>query len=76
MKVKNQVLHQPPEAPLTLQRVVEILLHAYGYVRALDPNGESGAAELLRSKYKELKRSQGYAFSGCSKYNLESPKQS
>jgi hypothetical protein len=54
MKVKNQERYQLSEAPLTLQRVVEILLHAYDYVRALDPNGESGAAELLWSKYKAV----------------------
>src|SRR5882757_5985645 len=76
MKVKNQKFRQLREAPLTLPRVMEMLVHAYGYVRAVDPNGESGAAELLWSKYKQLKRLQANAFPGCSKYNLESPKPS
>ena len=76
MKVKNQKLHRLLEAPLTLPRVMEVLLHAYNYVRAVDPNEESGAAELLWSKYKDLKRLPDNALPGCSKYSLESPKPS
>ena len=43
-------------APLRLERAVEMLFHAYNYVRRLDPDAESGADDLLGSKYKELKR--------------------
>jgi hypothetical protein len=49
-------LHQLPEPPLKLERAVEVLLHAYNYVRGLDPDGETGAADLLLSKFEELKR--------------------
>jgi hypothetical protein len=76
MKVKNQKLHKLSEPPLTSPRVMEMLLHAYDYIRTVDPNGKSGAAELLWSKYKDLKRLQDNAFPGCSKYNLGSPKSS
>ena len=51
-------LRQLPEAPLRLNRAIEILLHAHNYVRGLEPNGESRAADLIWSKYQELKRKQ------------------
>src|SRR6266852_1161345 len=43
-----------PKCPLKAQRAAEMLLHAYNYVRGLDPDGETGAADLLWAKYKEL----------------------
>ena len=49
-------LRHLPESRLRLARAVEILLHAYEYVQGIDPNGESGAAAMLWSKYNELKR--------------------
>ena len=42
--------------PLKSDRAVEMVLHAYNYVRVVDPDPESGAAELLWTKYKEMKR--------------------
>jgi hypothetical protein len=51
-------LRQLPEAPLRVNRAAEILLHAHNYVRGLDPDGESHAADLIWSKYQELKRKQ------------------
>ena len=47
-------LYQLLESPLRLERAVEMLLHAYSYVREVDPAGESGAANLLWSKYEEV----------------------
>jgi hypothetical protein len=53
---RNQEDGQPEDAPpLTLEREVEMPLHAYKYVRDVDPDGETGAADLLWSRYKELK---------------------
>jgi hypothetical protein len=43
-----------PKCSLNVQRAAEILLHAYDYVQGLDPDGETGAADLLWAKYKEL----------------------
>jgi hypothetical protein len=43
-----------PNCPLRVARAAEMLLHAYDYVRGLDPDGETGAAALLWAKYKEL----------------------
>jgi hypothetical protein len=51
-------LRQLPEAPLRLNRAIEILLHAYNYVRRVDLDKESRAADLIWSKYEELKRKQ------------------
>jgi len=44
-----------PGRQLGVDRAAEMLLHAYNYVRGLDPAGETGAADLLWTKYKELK---------------------
>ena len=41
-----------------LERAIEMLLHAYNYAQEVDPAGETGAADLLRRKYEELKRKQ------------------
>jgi hypothetical protein len=46
------------EPPLRLDRAVEMLVHAYDYVRKLDPHGKSGAADLLLGKYRELEPNQ------------------
>jgi hypothetical protein len=43
-----------PKCPLNLKRAAEMLLHAYNYVRGLDPDVENGAAKLLLAKYKEI----------------------
>src|SRR5882672_10914276 len=43
-----------PKCPLKVERAAEMLLHAYNYVRGLDPDGETGAADLLWAKYNEL----------------------
>ena len=43
-----------PKCPLNVERAAQMLLHAFSYVRVLDPNGETGAADLLWAKYKEL----------------------
>jgi hypothetical protein len=47
--------------PVTRERAVEMLMHAYIYVRQSDPTNQSGAAEVLWSKYKELRRTQQLA---------------
>lgn len=44
--------------PLGSERALEMLLHAYNYVRALDLEGTRSAADLLLRNYKELKRNQ------------------
>ncbi len=44
-----------PGRHLGVERAAEMLLHAYNYVRALDPVGKTGAADLLWTKYKEVK---------------------
>jgi hypothetical protein len=46
------------EPPLTAERVAEMLLHAYSYVRDVDPDGKTGAANLLWSKYNDLEQNQ------------------
>ena len=51
-------LRQLPEAPLRLNRAIEILLHAHKYVQASHPDGESRAADLIWAKYEELERQQ------------------
>ena len=43
------------EPPLKLERAVEMVLHAYNYVRSVDADGESGAAALLWSTYQKLR---------------------
>jgi len=48
--------YQSQEASLRSDRAVQMVVHAYRYVRGIDPDGESGAADLLRSTYEELKR--------------------
>jgi hypothetical protein len=58
LKRRSEVLSQLPEAPLRLNRAIEILLHAYKYVRGVDPDKERNAAGLIWTKYQELKRKQ------------------
>jgi hypothetical protein len=58
MKTNSQKPRQL-ESPLKPGRVTEVLLHAYNYVRGLDPDGKSGAADLLLRKYQEVKQKQG-----------------
>jgi hypothetical protein len=43
-----------PKCPLKVERAAQMLLHAYDYVRGLDPDGKTGAADLLWAKYEEL----------------------
>jgi hypothetical protein len=43
-----------PECPLKVERAAQMLLHAYDYVQGLDPDGKTGAADLLWTKYEEL----------------------
>ena len=57
MKTKSRKSCQL-EPPLKPGRVSEMLLHAYNYVRGLDPDGKSGAADLLWCKYQEVKQKQ------------------
>jgi hypothetical protein len=57
MKTKSRKRRQL-EPPLKPGRVTEVLLHAYNYVRGLDPAGKSGAADLLWCKYQEVKQKQ------------------
>jgi hypothetical protein len=45
---------EPP--PLRPERALEMLWHAYNYVRGLDVEGASSAADLLLSNYRELRR--------------------
>jgi hypothetical protein len=59
MKRKSRKLYQLPEPPLNPERALEMLLHAYNYVRGLDLDGARGAANLLLSHYKELRRKAG-----------------
>jgi hypothetical protein len=49
---------QTLEAPLRSERALEMLWHAYNYVRGLNVEGASSAAALLLSNYRELKRKQ------------------
>ena len=58
MKAKGPQLHQLLQPQIKLERAVEMLLHAYDYVREVDPADETGAADLVWSKYEELKRKQ------------------
>jgi hypothetical protein len=53
-KTLQHLLEPLLEPPLTSERVVEMLLHAYCYVRDVDPDGKTGAANLLWSKYSDL----------------------
>jgi hypothetical protein len=43
-----------PKCPSKVERAAQMLLHAYDYVRGLDPDGKTGSADLLWAKYKEL----------------------
>jgi hypothetical protein len=52
------------EPPLRVERAVEMLLHAHNYVRRVDPDGKSGAADVLWSKYLQLKRKQAAQHEG------------
>ena len=53
MKTKSR---KPRQLEPTLKpgRVTKVLLHAYNYVRGLDPDEKSGAADLLWCKYQEV----------------------
>jgi hypothetical protein len=46
------------EPPLKVERAVEMLLHAHNHIQRVDPDGKSGAADVLWSKYLQLKRKQ------------------
>ena len=46
------------EPPLKAERALEMLLHAHKHVQKVDPDGKSGAADVLWSKYLQLKRKQ------------------